>query len=101
MMAKKPPPVHPGEILREEFMAPLGLSSNAVARAIEVAPSRVNDIVLERRGVTADTALRLARLFNTSERFWMNLQAAYDLQCAQDASGKAIANIKPVIGIAA
>ncbi len=100
-MARTLLPIHPGEILREEFMVPLQLSSNAVARAIEVTPSRVNDIVLGRRGVTADTALRLARLFNTTERFWMNLQATYDLQCAQDAGGKAIASIKPIIGIAA
>src|SRR3546814_9727878 len=77
-MTKKLPPIHPGEVLREEFMVPLELSSNAVARAIDVTPSRVNDIVRERRGITADTALRFARLFNTSHRFWMNLQANYD-----------------------
>src|SRR3546814_19360174 len=87
-MTKKLPPIHPGEVLREEFMVPLELSSNAVARAIDVTPSRVNDIVRERRGITADTALRFARLFNTSHRFWMNLQANYDLQCAEDAEGK-------------
>lgn len=100
-MTRKLPPIHPGEVLREEFMVPLALSSNAVARAIDVAPSRVNDIVRERRGITADTALRFARLFNTSHHFWMNLQANYDLQCAEDAAGKTIAAIKPVLGIAA
>ena len=82
-------------------MIPLGLSSNAVARAIDVTPSRVNDIVRERRGITADTALRFARLFNTLHRFWMNLQANYDLQCAEDAAGKAIATIRPAPGLAA
>lgn len=82
-------------------MIPLGLSSNAVARAIDVTPSRVNDIVRERRGITADTALRFARLFNTSHRFWMNLQENYDLQCAEDAAGKKIATIRPAPGLAA
>lgn len=64
-MPRKLPPIHPGEILREEFMRPLGLSSNALARAIGVTPARVNEIVRERRGITADTALRLARYFGT------------------------------------
>ncbi len=100
-MIRKLPPIHPGEILRAEFMEPLELSSNAVARAIEVTPSRVNDIVRERRGISADTALRFARLFNTSERFWMNLQATYDLQCAEDAGGEQIARIQPIVHIAA
>lgn len=100
-MTRKLPPIHPGEILREEFMVPLGLSSNAVARAICVTPSRVNDIVRERRGITADTALRLARLFDTSHQFWMNLQANYDLQCAKDNAGKDIATIKPLARAAA
>jgi antitoxin HigA-1 len=100
-MAKKLPPIHPGEILRAEFMEPLSLSSNAVARAIEVTPSRVNDIVRGRRGITADSALRFARLFSTSERFWMNLQANYDLQCADDAGGKQISRIRPIIDVAA
>lgn len=100
-MAKKLAPIHPGEILHAEFMEPLALSSNAVARAIGVTPSRVNDIVRGRRGITADTALRFARLFDTSERFWMNLQANYDLQCAEDGAGKDIAKIRSVINIAA
>jgi addiction module HigA family antidote len=100
-MSRKLPPIHPGEVLREEFMLPLGLSSHAVARAIGVTPSRVNDIVRERRGITADTALRLARLLNTTHRFWMNLQANYDLQCAEDAAGTSIRAIKPIDGLAA
>ena len=73
-------PIYPGEILREEYMAPLGLSANALARALGVTPARVNDIVRERRGVTADTALRLARYFGTDAESWINLQAAYDLR---------------------
>ena len=88
-------PIHPGEILREEFMIPLGLSSNALARAIGVTPARVNDIARERRGITADTALRLARYFNTSHEFWMNLQAHYDVEMAMDMAGKAIEHIQP------
>ena len=90
-MAKKLPPIHPGEQLREEFMIPLGLSSNALARALNVTPARINEIVRERRGITADTALRLARFFNTSHQFWLNLQSNYDVQCAEDAAGRAIA----------
>jgi addiction module HigA family antidote len=73
MMTRKLKPIHPGEILREEFMVPLSLSSNALARAIDVTPARVNEIAREQRGITADTALRLARYFNTSHQFWMNL----------------------------
>lgn len=72
--------IHPGEILREEFLTPLGISQNALARAIGVPPRRINEIVLGKRGITADTALRLARAFGTSEGFWMGLQADYDLE---------------------
>jgi addiction module HigA family antidote len=75
-------PVHPGEILREEFLAPLGMSANALAKALHVPPPRVNDIVRERRGVTADTAMRLARYFGGDARSWLNLQAAFDLRVA-------------------
>jgi len=78
------PPVHPGEILREDFMAPLGLSMNRLALDLHVPVTRVAEIVHERRGITPDTALRLGRYFNTSARFWLNLQAAYDLEMAQD-----------------
>jgi addiction module HigA family antidote len=94
-MRKKLTPIHPGEQLREEFMIPLGLSSNALARALNVTPARVNDIVRERRGISADTALRLARYFNTSHQFWLNLQSNYDVQCAEDAAHKSIAKIQP------
>lgn len=83
-------PIHPGEILREEYMAPLGLAANALARALGVTPARINDIVRERRGITGDTALRLARYFGTDAQSWLNLQAAYDLRVAEIAAGKAI-----------
>ena len=73
-------PVHPGEILREEFMKPRGLSQNALARALNVPPRRINEIVLEKRDITADTALRLARYFGTSAEMWTGLQADYDLR---------------------
>ncbi|MBN8764620.1 MAG: addiction module antidote protein, HigA family [Thiobacillus sp. 63-78] len=72
--------IHPGEILLEEFLIPMGISQNALARAISVPPRRVNEIVLGKRGITADTALRLSRAFGTSEGFWMGLQADYDLE---------------------
>ncbi|MCW5574130.1 MAG: HigA family addiction module antidote protein [Steroidobacteraceae bacterium] len=89
-------PVHPGEILLEEFMQPLGLSANALAKALAVPAPRVNDIVRERRGVSADTALRLARYFGGDARSWLNLQTAYDLRVAEIKSGKRIAmEIKP------
>jgi addiction module HigA family antidote len=80
------PPVHPGEILREEFMLPLKLSMNKLALDLRVPVTRIAEIVHERRGITPDTALRLGRYFNTSARFWMNLQAAYDLEVAQEKS---------------
>ncbi len=83
-MAKKLKPVHPGEILREEFMRPLGLSMNKLALDLRVAVTRIADIVGERRGITADTALRLARYFKNSPTFWMNLQMRYDLEVAED-----------------
>lgn len=95
-MAKKLPPVHPGEILREEFMRPLGLSSNALARAIGVTPARLNEIVRERRGISADTALRLARYFGSSVELWMNLQRRYDVECARDALGDTLKKITPL-----
>ena len=80
---KKLPNVHPGEVLLEEFLLPMELSQNAVAREIGVPPRRINEIVLGKRGITADTAIRLARLFKTSEQFWMSLQAEYDLEEAR------------------
>jgi len=83
MKTTKLPPIHPGEILREEFMKPRELSQNALARALHVPPRRINEIVLEKRGITADTALRLARYFGTSAELWTGLQADYDLRLAR------------------
>jgi addiction module HigA family antidote len=79
---KRLPPIHPGEILRDEFLAPMKISVYALAHAIKVPRSRVNDIVLGRRGITADSAFRLARYFGTSPEFWINLQARHDLDAA-------------------
>ena len=76
-------PVHPGEILREDYLKPLGMSSNALALAVRVPASRINDIVLERRGVTVDTAMRLVRYFGGDVQSWMNLQTAYEVKVAQ------------------
>jgi antitoxin HigA-1 len=92
--AKKLKPIHPGEHLREDFMKPLGLSSNALARALEVTPARINEILRECRGISADTALRLARFFGTDAQSWLNLQSHYDLQRAEDAAGQAIKRIR-------
>src|SRR5947207_14856825 len=83
MKTNKLPPIHPGEILREEFMKPHGLSQNALARALGVPPRRINEIVLEKGGITADTALRLARYFGTTAELWTGLQADYDLRRAR------------------
>jgi addiction module HigA family antidote len=94
-MAKKLKPIHPGEHLREDFMKPMGLSSNALARALAVTPARINDILRQRRGISADTALRLARFFGTDAQSWLNLQSHYDIQCAEDAAGQTIKRIKP------
>lgn len=76
-------PVHPGEILREDYLKPLGMSSSALAAAVRVPASRINDIVLERRGVTVDTAFRLVRFFGGDVQTWMNLQSAYEVKVAQ------------------
>jgi antitoxin HigA-1 len=85
-MAKLLPPVHPGDVLKQEFMQPLGLSANALARAIRVPANRISAIVNADRGVTADTALRLAKALGTTPDFWLNLQKQYDLDCARDAA---------------
>src|ERR1017187_7984961 len=90
MKTNKLAPIHPGEILREEFMTPHGLSQNALARALSVPPRRINEIVLEKRGITADTALRLARFFNTSAELWTGLQADYDLRLGGYKKARAI-----------
>jgi addiction module HigA family antidote len=95
-MAKELKPIHPGEHLREDFMKPLGLSSNSLARALEVTPTRINDILRERRGITADTALRLAQFFGTDAQSWLNLQSHYDMQYAEDLAGPAINRIRPL-----
>jgi antitoxin HigA-1 len=84
-------PVHPGEILREDYLKPLGLSANALAKLLHVPASRINDIVLERRGVSADTALRLVQCFGGDAQSWLNLQAVYDLKIAQKSHAKLIA----------
>lgn len=83
-------PVHPGEVLREDYLLPLGMSASALARALQVPAPRINDIVRERRGVTADTALRLARYFGGDAQSWLNLQSTYELRLAEEAAGKKI-----------
>ena len=87
--------VHPGEILREEYMKPLGLSVYALAKELKLTRSRLNDIVLERRAVTADTAVRLARYFGTTAQFWMNMQSSYELRKAENAIRKIVESIAP------
>lgn len=89
-------PVHPGEVLREEFLVPLEMSANRLAQAIAVPANRITELVGERRNVTADTALRLARALGTSAEFWMNLQNTYELRKAEIESGTAIRKIKPL-----
>ena len=90
MKTNKLSPIHPGEILREEFMKPHDLSQNALARALGVPPRRINEIVLEKRGITADTALRLARFFGTTAEMWTGLQADYDLRLARYETARTI-----------
>jgi len=87
MSQQKLTPVHPGEILLEEFLKPLGITQYRTAKDISVPPRRINEIVHGKRSITADTALRLARYFGTSERFWLNLQARYDLEVEKDRMG--------------
>ena len=94
---KKMAPVHPGEILQKEFLEPMGLSQNRLALALHVPARRINEIVLGKRGVTADTALRLARYFKMSPQFWLGLQMDYELDMAQDASERRIKQeVKPM-----
>ena len=83
-------PIHPGEVLREDFLAPLGMTAHALATALRVPAPRINDIVRERRAVTPDTALRLARYFGGDAQSWLNLQVAFDLRTAEIAAGKTI-----------
>jgi addiction module HigA family antidote len=89
------PPMHPGELLREEFMKPLGLTPGQVARACRVPRTRIERIVREELGISADTALRLARFFDTSPGFWINLQSRYEMRVAERAIGAEIAGIRP------
>ena len=97
-MSAKPAmePIHPGEILAEEYLAPLGITQHRLAVAIGVPPRRINEIVHGTRRISADTALRLARYFGTAERFWINLQSHYDLEVERDRIGPALAEIRPL-----
>lgn len=90
-------PVHPGEVLREDYLKPLGMSANALANALSVPASRINDIVLERRGVTVDTAMRLTRYFGGDVQTWMNLQIAYEIKTAEKSlSKRVLAEVQPL-----
>lgn len=91
------PNIHPGEVLLTEFLEPLGISQNALARAADVSPRRINEIVLGKRSVTADTAVRIAVALGTSERFWLGLQADFDLEEAHRAIGKAVNRIERIV----
>src|SRR5512145_1794558 len=94
-MAKKLSPIHPGEILLEEFLKPLGISQYRLAKDISVPPRRINEIVQGKRAISADTALRLSRYFNLSERFWLNLQARFDLETEKDRlNGRILREVK-------
>lgn len=95
-MTKPMAPIHPGEVLLEEFLEPLGLSQHRVAVAIGVPPRRINEIVHGKRGISADTALRLARFFGTSDRFWLNLQSRFDLEVERDRLGSVLNGITPL-----
>ena len=90
------PPIHPGEILMEEFLEPLEVSQNRLAVAIGVPPRRINEIVHGKRRITADTALRLGRYFGTTDRFWLNLQTYYDLEVEKDQLGNTLDQIEPL-----
>lgn len=95
-MAKRLPPIHPGEVLREEFLVPMELTAYAVARACGVPRTRIERLAREETPVTADTALRLGRYFGTTPEFWMGLQAQYDLECAQDEAAAELKRITPM-----
>jgi addiction module HigA family antidote len=92
MQSKKLPPIHPGKILMEEFLAPMGISQYRLAKDISVSPRRINEIVHEKRSITADTALRLGRFFGMNPQFWLNLQNRYDLETTEDLIGKRLNN---------
>ncbi|MCG3196528.1 MAG: HigA family addiction module antidote protein [Candidatus Omnitrophica bacterium] len=90
MISGKIPPIHPGEILLEEFLVPMGISQLRLSKGISVSPRRIHEIIHGKRGVSADTAIRLARFFGTTEQFWMNLQSLYDLEAEKDRLGARI-----------
>lgn len=95
------PPIHPGEVLHEEFMIPYGLSSNALAQRLDLTTTRINEIVRKKRGITAETALLLARCFATSPEFWLNLQRSYDLDIARrKLPAHALDRVRPVTEVA-
>ena len=95
-MDDKIPPIHPGEILMEEFLVPMGVTQNRLAVSIGVPPRRINEIVHGKRRITADTALRLGRFFSMSAQFWINLEVRYDLEVEMDALGDALDSIQPL-----
>src|ERR671915_2539741 len=97
MAPRKLAPVHAGEILLEEFLVPMGISQYRLAKDISVPPRRINEIVHGKRAISADTALRLARYFGTSERFWLNLQSHFDLEVEKDRLGPVLDEIRPLI----
>ena len=98
MAKKKLDPIHPGEVLLEEFLKPMGISQNRLALSIGVHPRRINEIALRKRAITADTALRLAKYFGTSAKFWVGLQADYDLDVAQDQLGHRLEReVRPMV----
>jgi antitoxin HigA-1 len=90
------PPIHPGEVLVTEFLEPLGVTQHRLAIAIGVPPRRINEIVHGKRGISADTALRLSRFFGTTDRFWLNLQSRYDLEVERDRLADALDRIEPL-----
>jgi addiction module HigA family antidote len=95
-MTKRVSAVHPGEVLLEEFLLPLGISQYQLAKVVGVPPRRINEIVLGKRSITPDTALRLARAFSLSDRFWLNMQARYDIETQGEALDKVLKSIKPL-----
>lgn len=100
-MSDRPAPIHPGEILSEDFLKPLGISEYRLAKAMDVPPRRINEIVHGKRSITADTALRLGKAFGMEARFWMNLQARYDMDVAEDRLGEALnTRVRPLSEVA-
>ncbi len=96
MTGKTMAPIHPGEVLQEEYLSPLGVTQHRLAVAVGVPPRRINEIVHGKRGISADTALRLARYFGTSERFWLNLQSRYDIELERDRLAPELEEIEPL-----